>query len=522
MAKLFRAEQMQAADQAAMQAGLASLLLMEAAARQITKHAYEAYNHHHCRRVLVLCGKGNNGGDGYAAARQLAAQGCQVRVLEHCRDPAELGSDSQVMRQACAVTVAIDALEVETLEAYLQPDTLLIDALLGSGLNRALAGSLLDIVRVLNASPLPILSVDVPTGIGADQGQPLGEAVRADITVQLAGAKLASALEPARSYFGEQCVVDIGIPEAILEAQADIRLVDADWAARALPKLAADAHKYSAGTVLVVAGSPRYAGAAELACRGALRSGAGLVTLAASTRQPTAWPEIIWQPLEWHADPVAALSSLDPKRAQALVIGPGLDADAAPYLVDIMQHFAVPTVLDAGALTGEDAWFDAINAHGHVVITPHIGEAARLLEVASSEVLADVVTAGKQLAERSGAITVLKGATTVISQRQHTAISTAGHPGMATGGSGDVLAGVIGAVLAGSSPGSSSPGSSSPGSSSPGSSRDDSQDGLFERVSAAVYWHGQAGEHAAATKGMGMLPQDLIDALATVRLRFVS
>lgn len=500
MAKLFRAEQMRAADQAAMEAGIASLLLMEAASRQIAQHAYDVFGRYHCQRVLVLCGKGNNGGDGYAAARHLAAKGCNVRVLEHTREPSELAQDSQIMRQACAVTVSIDPLSADDLPS-LHRDTLVIDALLGSGLNRALGGSLLDIVRLINDAASPVLSVDVPTGIGADHGQPLGEAVHAEVTVQLAGAKLASALEPARSYFGAQVVVDIGIPKSLLDAQADITLVD-EGAARALPSAAASAHKYNAGTVLVVAGSPRYAGAAELACRGALRSGAGLVTLAASARHSASWPEIILEPLEWQADPLAVLRSINPKRAQALVIGPGLDADAASYLPDIVQHFAVPTVLDAGALTGGDRWFAALKSHGHVVITPHIGEAATLLGVSSKAVLADPVAVAKELAERSGAITVLKGATTVIASQQQTAISTAGHPGMATGGSGDVLAGVIGAVLAGHQ-----------------HKNDDTNDEHFTRVCAAVYWHGQAGEYAALSRGTGMLPHDLIDALATVRVK---
>lgn len=498
MAKLFRAAQMRAADQAAMDAGIASMLLMEAASRQIAQHALNVCERYCCQKMVVLCGKGNNGGDGYAAARHLAAAGVEVRVLEHSRDPAKLGSDSQMMRQACAVTVPIDPLEHETLEPHLQPNTLVIDALLGSGLNRALAGSLLEVVRLVNASPARVLSVDVPTGLSADSGQLLGEAIRADITVQLAGAKLASALEPARSAFGEQVVVAIGIPATILAAQADITLLDDATLARALPISAADTHKYKAGTVLVVAGSPRYAGAAELACRGALRSGAGLVTLAADSRHPSSWPEIITEPLDWQAEPMTVLRNIDLKRAQALVVGPGLDMAAAAYLEPMLQHFTVPTVLDASALAGGDAWFAAVKKHRHAVITPHIGEAARLLGVGSKDVLADMVSAAQKLAARSGAMTVLKGATTVIASQTHTAISTAGHPGMATGGSGDVLAGVIGAVLA-------------------ANHRDD-REGLFERVCAAVYWHGVAGERVASSKGVGLLPHDLIEALPTVRM----
>ena len=507
MAKLFRAEQMRAADQAAMQAGIASILLMEAASRQVTTWVLEACKRYDCTRVLVLCGKGNNGGDGYAVARHVAATGREVVVLEHTQNPDELGEDSRMMRRACAVTVAINPLDVDTLTRYLQPDTLVVDALLGSGLNRALAGALCEVVKRVNHAPFPVVSVDVPTGVSADSGQRLGEAIRADITVQLAGAKLASALEPARSHFGEQVVVDIGIPEPILDAQADIAWVDDEMMARALPFARADTHKYRAGTVLVIAGSPRYAGAAELACRGALRSGAGLVTLASSSRHSTSWPEIILEPLDWHADPLAVLRNLDAKRAHALVIGPGLDAKAAPLLGDVLAHFAVPIVLDAGALTGGDGWFETVTAHsrdanndnndGQVVITPHIGEAARLLGVSSRAVSADVVSAAKKLAERSGAITVLKGATTVIASQTHTAISTAGHPGMATGGSGDVLAGVIGAVLAATP----------------------QEEACFERVCAAVHWHGRAGEHAAVSKGTGLLPQDLIEALAVVRTR---
>ncbi|MEM7737042.1 MAG: NAD(P)H-hydrate dehydratase [Deinococcota bacterium] len=508
---LFRAADMRAADQTAIQAGIASLLLMDAAARQVAEHTQAFAERNGCTHVLALCGKGNNGGDGYGAARYLAQMGLCVRVLELAtNDYVLLGNDTGTMRRACVLSVPCETLTLDSLNATLISGCVVVDALFGSGLNRALEGELAEIVTFLNDAGHPVVSVDVPSGISADTGRVLGPHVRANLTVQLAGAKLASALYPARAAFGEQVIADIGLPADVLDAHsANIILLDDDLVMQSLRPRAPDAHKYTAGTVLVVAGSARYLGAAALACHAALRTGAGLVTLAAETSHAGLWPEVVLEPLDWQIEPVATLRDLPDKRAGTTVIGPGLDAQAEAHLPELIQHASGPLVLDASALTGGEAWQEALRArhkqHQVTVLTPHLGEAARLLGVSTAAVVDDLLDAAITLSMQTSAVIVLKGATTVIAsitqqnglEEHQLAISTEGHVGMATGGSGDVLAGVLGALLA-------------------AWAQPPNGVSLFDCVCAGVYIHGRAGKRAGYVKGVGALPSDVIESLPQV------
>ncbi len=484
--RLFSAAQMRAADAAAAAAGMPTLLLMEAAGRAVAGTARDAFPA--ARSVLVLCGKGNNGGDGYVAARFLRASGRTVTVLEMTSRPA--GDDAAAARRALlAHGGAPEPLDDDRLAAALERCDVVIDALLGSGLDRPLHGDLQAWVERVTASGVPVLAVDVPTGVSADAPTPPGTHLRAAATVQLAGAKLASAFYPARSAFGDAVVADIGIPRRVLEEASPVTLLDADAAARWLPARRPEAHKYTAGTVLVVAGSERYLGAAELACRAAYRGGAGLVTLAASSRAPSAWPEVVFAPLDWSAAaPLDALGAVEAKRAQAAVVGPGLDPAAVAWLPRLLSQLQGAVVLDAGALAPDAELREAVRAHGRVVLTPHVGEAARLLATSTGDVLDDPPAAAATLAERYAAVAVLKGASTVVAAPDgRLAVSTRGHPGMATGGTGDVLAGLLGALLADGDP--------------------------FERACAGVYLHGRAGERAAADRGVGLVAGDVVEAL---------
>jgi NAD(P)H-hydrate epimerase len=508
---LFRAADMRAADQTAMQAGIASLLLMDAAARQVADHAQAFAERNGCTHVLVLCGKGNNGGDGYGAARYLARMGLRVQVLELATDDyVLLGNDTGTMRRACVLSVPCKTLTLDSLTAALTPGCVVVDALFGSGLNRSLEGELAEFVTCINNAGHPVISVDVPSGISADTGRLLGPHVHANLTVQLAGAKLASALFPARAAFGEQLIVDIGLPADVLDAhRANITLLDDDLVTQSLQPRAADVHKYRAGTVLVIAGSARYLGAAALACHAALRAGAGLVTLAAETHYEGLWPEVVMEPLNWKDNPVTTLQDLPDKRTGVTVIGPGLDANAEAHLPELILSSAGPLVLDASALTGGAAWQKALRArreqHQVTVLTPHLGEAARLLNISTAAVVDDPLDAAITLATQTGAVVVIKGATTIIAnisqqddvEEHQLAISTEGHVGMATGGSGDVLAGVLGALLA-------------------AWTQQPKNINLFDCVCAGVYVHGRAGKRAGYVKGVGTLPSDVVESLPQV------
>jgi len=483
--KLFTAREMRAADAAAVAAGIPLLLLMESAGRAVAEAALRAFPEH--EGVLVLCGRGNNGGDGYVAARLLLGLR-RVEVLELADAPTS--ESARAMRAALlAHGLHPYPLTQSALLRALRKGPLVVDALLGSGLARALEDKLAEVVETLNKSGAEVLSVDLPTGLSADTGGVIGPYVQATRTVQLAGAKVSSVFYPAKAAFGHAEVADVGIPRLVLDAESNVTLLGAETVRPHLPTRAADTHKYEVGTVLVVAGSARYLGAAELACRAALRGGAGLVTLAAEGSFPGTWPELIHEGLDWQQEPLATLSRIGENRAQVRVIGPGLGGEAAPLLPELIAQREVPTILDAGALAGGDAWVEAVHAHGRCVLTPHTGEAAKLLEIPTAELRGDPLRWAKTLAAQTGAVTVLKGATTVVAAPDgRAAVHSGGHPGMATGGTGDVLAGFLGAWCG-----------------------DGEQ--LFERAGAAVWVHARAGEHAAARFGDGLIASDLIEAL---------
>ena len=485
--RLFTAQQMRAADQEAAEAGVPLIVLMENAGRAVADACLRYW--HEAGRILVLSGKGNNGGDGYVAARHLVMAGREVTLLERVSRTDQLSSsESRAARDAYlahgGVTLPLDE---KTVQQALPGHELIVDALFGSGLARELEGDYRSLVETVNAARRPVLSVDVPSGIGSDSGALLGTHVRASRTVQLAGAKRSSVLHPACQAYGQWQVANIGIPVAILDKHADARLLEAGTVGRWLPERARDAHKYKVGTVLVVAGSARYLGAAELACRGALRAGAGLVTLASEERLAGSWPEFIHLPVDWNERALEELAALESRRQQVRVVGPGLDERAQAHLIELIGQQDVPTILDAGALTGGDAWFEATRAHGRCVLTPHAGEAGVLLGRPAAEVSSYPIECARELASQSGAVTLIKGASTVIAEPGgRVAVNIRGHAGMASGGTGDVLAGVIGALVAADAD-------------------------LYERCCAAVYLHGLAGERAAQHVGHGLCAGDIVD-----------
>jgi len=527
---------MRAADAAAAAAGISVARLMESAGTEVAESLLDLFPD--TLAVLVLCGKGNNGGDGYVAARHLLEHGLAVEVWESSEAPATAEA-----AQARAALVGAGGRPVPLESASLGrrlagapvPATVIIDALLGCGLDRPLTGAVADVVEAINSSEVPVLAVDVPTGVAADSPLLTGPHIKADATVQLAGAKLASAFYPAKAAFARgpgrdvgASVVDIGIPADILEGLSSLTLVTEAWCAQWLPRRSPTSHKYSVGTVTVVAGSSSYSGAAELACRGAWRGGAGLVTLVSDHRHPAAWPETVYlTPGTAATWPPAGLTF---KAAGSCIVGPGLTHNAADLLSAVLGWAPGPVVVDAGALAPDVLWptlevHRSTQAANHepastdtraypLILTPHAGEAARLLEIDSAAVGADPVAAATQLSRRSGAVVVLKGPTTVVvAPDGEAAVSTRGHPGMASGGTGDVLAGLLGAVTA-------SLATEHQGEVGHDTVELDHQalatTALFRRACLAVYVHGVAGERAAARYGNSLLASDLVDELGGV------
>jgi NAD(P)H-hydrate epimerase len=466
-------------------------------------------------RFVVLTGGGNNGGDGWVAARLLLEAGRSVRVVALVA-PYDLDGDAEV--------VASRALDAGVTFSLFHPDVplgagpgdVVIDALLGTGLTRAPAGPFAAaIARLAQARRVGarVVAVDVPSGLSADSGRPLGPCVVADLTVTFAFLKRGLVLHPGPAHAGQVRVADIGIPvAAAASVPATGTLLDEPAARALVPARPAEAHKGDAGRVLVVAGSPGKTGAAHLALLGALRGGAGLVTLAA--RAEVLGPALAGLPEAMSVDlPGAAGAPLGQgdlpallaaaQGVDALVLGPGIARDAwtGPLLAALLAQCPAPAVLDADALNALAASPESLSAlvarKGPTVLTPHPGEMARLCGLSIDEVQADRIDLASARARTWGAVVVLKGARTVVAAPEGApSVVASGNAGLATGGTGDVLAGLIGALLAGGLPAASAAG-------------------------AAAYVHGLAGDLVAARVGQrGLIASDLGLAIGEVWARW--
>ncbi len=503
--RLVGSAEMREIDRIAIDAfGLPSLTLMDRAGRAVAETAAEMAAPN--GRVVVACGGGNNGGDGYVAARLLRGAGRAARVIALV--PAErLPPDARAVReQAQRAGVPIDD-QGELVDLDVGVGDVVVDALFGTGLSRAPEGAFaaaIDCIEIARVAGAKVLAVDVPSGLSADTGRPLGPCVRADRTVTFAFQKRGLVLHPGPSWAGDVIVADIGIPPAAAaRVPVGCEILGEVEARLLVPPRAPDAHKGDAGRLLVVAGSPGKTGAAHLALWGALRGGAGLVTLVAR-------PEVL--PLALAGCPEAmsftlpggaALGRADlqpllsaARGMDAVVIGPGIPRgpETAELLRAFLERARLPAVLDA----------DALNALAEkprlltpfdipVVLTPHPGEMARLAQTSIADVQADRIGIAATKAKEWGATVVLKGARTVVADPvSPPSIIPTGNAGMATGGTGDVLAGLAGALLAGKIP-------------APDAAR------------AAAWVHGRAGDLAAARFGQrGLVAGDLAEAIGAV------
>jgi ADP-dependent NAD(P)H-hydrate dehydratase / NAD(P)H-hydrate epimerase len=453
--------------------------------------------------VVVCCGKGNNGGDGFVIARHLrrARLGAEVWLVGR-REDVRGDAAEMLARWRGAVTTVETAAQAEALQRRLARAGVVVDALLGTGLNAPVEGTFAAVIDAINATRRPVLAVDIPSGLSADTGHVLGTAVRADVTATFAFPKVGQVLYPGAALCGRLEVVDIGIPpDAFAAARPRQRLLEAAEVGCLLPRRARDAHKGTFGHVLVVAGSRGKTGAALLCAEGAARSGAGLTTLAiAGALLPVVEGrvrEVMSEPLLDGTEGTAAVgdgAALDRLLAgrAAVTCGPGLgQSESARALVHhIVRHAPVPLVLDADGLNAVAGTAILRERPAPTVVTPHPGEMARLMGCSTVEVQADRIATARRFAAEHGVVTVLKGARTVIAAPDGAAaISPTGNPGMASGGMGDVLAGIVGGLLA---------------------------QGL-DAVAAAtfgVFAHGAAADAVAARRGeVGLLAGDLVDEL---------
>jgi NAD(P)H-hydrate epimerase len=495
--RLVDAEEMRAIDRAAIEDfGIPALTLMDRAGRGVADAAAELAGPR--GRFVVVCGGGNNGGDGYVAARLLRAAGRDARVMALV--PAHvLSPDARTVReQAERAGVPIDDGVLAPLAAGV--GDVVIDAIFGTGLRRppeGLFAGAIAAIEVARVGGARVLAVDVPSGLSADTGRPLGLCVRADRTVTFAFLKRGLAIHPGLALAGETTVVDIGIPpEAARRVPVGCELLTEVEAKVLVPRRPPEAHKGDAGRLLVVAGSPGKSGAAHLALLGALRGGAGLVTLAAR-------PEVL--PLALAGRPEAmslALPGDGPlgrgdlatlvaaaREVDALAIGPGIPRgpDTAELIRTLLQKVGKPAVVDADGLNALAADPGLLAGLGvPLLLTPHPGEMARLCGTSIAEVQADRIGIATARARAWKATVLLKGARTVVADPEGPpAVIPTGNPGLATGGSGDVLTGLCGALLAGGlSPGAAG--------------------------RAGAWVHGRAGDLAAAKHGeRGLVASDV-------------
>ncbi|MDB4968350.1 MAG: YjeF-related protein [Myxococcales bacterium] len=489
MSLLVTAAQMRALDRETIETiGVPGVVLMESAGRGVVDVMARHYELARAR-VVVFCGPGNNGGDGYVVARHLAARGADVTVgLLGERD--QIKGDAKIHLDACARS-GVRVLDAPS--APLHRNDLAIDAVFGTGLTRPVgAGPARDILARLRAHRGPVIAVDVPSGMDADRGV-IGPCVRADHTVTFAFAKLGLVGADALPMVGTLHVADIGIGEKLARERGVKSELLEESILSSLRLRDPAGHKGTHGHVLVVAGSRGKTGAALLCGTAVLRSGAGLCTVAmppeAAAVVEGRVPELMIESL----GPSGAVQALlAGKRAAA--IGPGISRDdASRDRIRTLAHSELPLVVDADALNAVAA--DAAllpRRSSPTVLTPHPGEAARLLGLSTEAIQQDRVGSARALADRFGAVVVLKGARTIIAAPDgRLAVNPTGNPGLGTGGTGDVLTGCIAAALARLSPLDA-----------------------YVAACAAVYLHGAAGDRAAAGRSQtGLLASDVIDAL---------
>ncbi len=473
------------ADRLAVAAGTPSLTLMDNAGRGVAREARAMLGAG--RRICVLCGPGNNGGDGFVAARYLREGGADVR-LALLGPPQPLKGDAAVMAQRWGAEVA--ALSPSAIEEA----DVVVDALFGAGLTRPIAGTAADVIAALNASRVPVLAIDVPSGLDGTTGQALGPVVEASRTVTFFRRKPGHLLMPGRALCGPVIVDHIGTPESVLADIGAKAWANAPglWGAHfPWPKLAG--HKYGRGHALVVSGPPAHTGAARMGARAALRVGAGLVTLAspedALAINAAHLTAVMLLPFD---GPDGLAGILADRRKNAVLLGPALSVgEATRRLVHAALLSGAAAVLDADAITSfADAPGDlfrdiAANPDRPVVLTPHDGEFKRLFGDIDQ---ASKLARARAAAQRSGAVVVLKGPDTVIAAPDgRAAINANAPPWLATAGAGDVLGGFVVGMLAQGMPG-------------------------FEAACAAVWLHGAA----ASAFGPGLIAEDIPEALPGV------
>jgi len=484
--------------------GVPSLTLMENAGTAVAEFLLAAYPS--AKRIGVICGKGNNGGDGFVVARKLHEPGREVRVVL-LADPGELRGDAAEMFKKLPVTaVAVrssEELKAEQARSAYQADVL-VDAILGTGFRPPVSGLYAEAIAAINTTEAPVVAIDIPSGADADvMGSQTGAVARADAVVTF------TAPRPAHVFGllagGPTVVSPIGSPEAAMVSQLGLNLITASDIAPWIGPRRPDANKGNFGHVLVIGGSLGKAGAAAMAGMSALRAGVGLATVATakSVLGTVAGfhPELMTEPLEETDAGTISLRAREYGRLDALVkgkdvlaIGPGIsrNAETAEFVRAAVNQYKVPMVVDADGLNAFEGCTEKIDGAGRtLVITPHPGEMARLAGCSTAQIQHDRLNVARTFARAHNVVVVLKGHRTLVAHPDGNVwVNTTGNRGMATGGTGDILTGMVAGLLA------------------------QNPEHAMKAVIAAVHLHGLAGDVARETMGeQSLVATDLVRAL---------
>lgn len=491
-------------DRASQERGITADMLMEAAGREVADAALRLLGGAYGRRAVVVCGKGNNGGDGLVAARHLDRAGVRTTVL--LLDEALRGPAATNLERLEHTGVRIRPFSAAAAARELERADVAVDAIFGTGFHGVPDGPHAEAIAALNTAAVPLVAVDIPSGVDGETGAVEGEAVKADLTVTFGAAKPGLFLLPGATHAGVIEIEPIGFPPELV--RSDLLLVEAEDVASVLPARQPESHKRSVGYAVVVGGSRQMTGAVALAGAAAYRAGAGLVAVAVPEGilpvAQVAVREAVFVALpETSSGSVAGGSErLDEVLGQAgaLAIGPGMTTDerTTAWVREMVRSSEVPVVLDADGLNAfAGRAEDLADRKADLIVTPHVGEFARLAGVSAREVEGDRVRRIRDLASRTGATVLLKGSRTLIAAPDGIVrINPTGGPFLATGGTGDVLTGTIAAFVArGCVP--------------------------IDAASSAAYVHGIAGRLAATERGDGATAGDVLERIPDALLEVV-
>lgn len=502
--KLVTAEQMRAIDQRAIQErGIPGLKLMENAGRGVAEWAREILGGEVAgKRVVVVSGKGNNGGDGYVVARYLSGWGSKVQVIVIAqRDEIKGDARANLEELRLPVIFARTAQDIPDLKSV----DLIVDGIFGTGFQGEVSGLAAEAIALMNASRRPILAIDAPSGLNSDTGEVSTQCIRASFTATLALPKLGQCFFPGKAHCGRLKVIDIGLPDEVVDSfDISLSLITREYVSEVVPDREPTAHKGDAGRLFIVAGAVGLTGAATLAANAAMRAGAGLVTVgipkSLNDILEVKLTEAMTRPLpELKKQRCLAVRALGDiligmRASDAMCLGPGVGRNHET--MDLMRRIVVkldrPGVLDADGLCAFSGKLELLKAAtAPMVLTPHPGEFTRLTGEELGSAAAERIGAVRSLANEIQKVVVLKGAPTIIADvNGQVHVNPTGNAAMATGGSGDVLTGVIGALLASGIP-------------------------VFPAAVAGVYLHGLAGDLGKEEKGtFGLIAGDIVDKIA--------